>query len=190
MEEITNAISNWDAIRNNSEQLKQIFKNRSGFSFDNTLFPQNVPLHAYAAIKNNVFGFYLISEQYDVASPVSILTNNIFWCPCIIIANGEEQDIPESVALARVDAWRNNYEEWIDQVVKSTFGMYQTFYIPIISLNSQTYTASFALKYDPENPANIIADLVLSDDLGAYYDTVMAEPPFKDPHKYYILNLI
>src|SRR5690606_7292157 len=127
MEEVITSLQDWEAVRSNPNLLTELFMNKLGFELDMSLFPQTIPLHAYAAVKNNELGYYVISEVNDVstASPET-LSNNCVWCPCKHSLVGE-QVIPEAEAQTRINSWKDTYQDWIHEVVNTPFGMYQTF---------------------------------------------------------------
>lgn len=187
MEQIITALQNWESVRNNPSELIALFANKSGLVLDMNLFPAGIPLHAYAGIKNDVFGFYVISEANDVNSSMEVLSANCHWCPC---TNQKNQVITEEEALLRISSWQNDFEGWLNNVVTMPFGMYQTFHIPTTDLQPESYHVLFALKNDPITPAIKAADLVLKNDAGVYFDTVYGEPPYKYSDKYYILTLL
>ncbi len=189
MEEIITSIQNWQVIRNQPDLLIELFSHNLGFELDVSQFPPKKPLHAYAAIKNGEFGFYVISEVNDIESPDEVLSSNCYWCPCVN-AFTNPQEIPQAVAISRVNSWRNNYREWINEVVNTPFGMYEIFYIPTEGLKRERYMALFALKNNDITPTSLEADLVLVNNSGVCYDTIHGEPPYRDKPKYYILNLI
>lgn len=189
MEEIITSLQNWENIRNQPDLLTELFINKVGFELDMSLFPQKTPLHAYAAVKNGELGFYVISEANDVNSPLSVLNANCYWCPCVH-SFSDGQEISEEEANVRTKTWTETFPDWIHQVVTMPFGMYQTFYIPTTDLQPEKYMALFALKSDVLTPDVKAADLVLTNDAGIFYDTVLSGPPFKDQQKYYILSLI
>ncbi len=189
MEEIITSLQNWEAVRNQPDLLTELFVNKLGFEFDMSFFPESIPLHAYAAIKNGELGFYVISEAKDINSPPEVLSTNCYWCPCVH-ALGGEQEISEEEAEVRVDSWNETYQEWITQVVTKPFGMYQTFHIPTTDLKPEKYMALFALKDNVSVPDIKAADLVLTNQAGVFYDTITGEPPYRNKPKYYILKLI
>jgi len=190
MEEIITSLQNWEAVRTQPDLLIDLFMNKLGFELDMNLFPQTVPLHAYAGVKNGELGFYVISEVNDVnTSSPQTLSSNCIWCPCVH-ALGGGQEIPKEEAEARVKSWNETYQDWIHQVVNMPFGMYQTFHIPTVDLKPQKYAALFALKDNVITPAIKAADLVLTNNQEAYFDTVTGEPPYSNPQNYYILNLV
>ena len=189
MEEIITSLQNWEAVRTQPDLLIDLFMNKLGFELDMNLFPQTVPLHAYAGVKNGELGFYVISEVNDVnTSSPQTLSSNCIWCPCVHALGGQE--IPKEEAEARVKSWNETYQDWIHQVVNMPFGMYQTFHIPTTDLQPQKYAALFALKDNVITPAIKAADLVLTNNQEAYFDTVTGEPPYSNPQNYYILNLV
>ncbi|MEG1020889.1 MAG: hypothetical protein RSE50_05180 [Myroides sp.] len=190
MEEIITSLQNWEAVRNNPDLLTELFMNKLGFELDMNLFPEKKALHAYAAVKNGELGFYVISEANDVDSSPEVLSSNCYWYPTVMAFEEGGQEIPEDVANLRLSTWKETFPEWIQQVVTMPFGMYQTFHIPTTDLRKEKYAALFALKYDIITPDVKAADLVLMNDAGVYYDTVLSGPPFKDQQKYYILSLI
>ena len=190
MEEIIPSLQNWEAVRAQPDLLIDLFMNKLGFELDMNLFPQTVPLHAYAGVKNGELGFYVISEVNDVnTSSPQTLSSNCIWCPCVH-ALGGGQEISKEEAEARVKSWNETYQDWIHQVVNMPFGMYQTFHIPTVDLKPQKYAALFALKDNVITPAIKSADLVLTNNQEAYFDTVTGEPPYSNPQNYYILNLV
>jgi len=190
MEEIITSLQNWEAVRTQPDLLIDLFMNKLGFELDMTLFPQTVPLHAYAAVQNGELGFYVISEANDVDSPPGVLSSNCYWCPTVMAFEEGGQEIPEDVAVVRVNSWVDTFSDWIHQVVNMTFGMYQTFHIPTTDLQPQKYAALFALKDDIITPDVKAADLVLMSDAGVYYDTIRSQPPYPYASQYYILSLI
>lgn len=189
MEEITTSLQNWEAVRTNPDLLIELFMNKLGFELDMSLFPQTIPLHAYAGIKNGEFGFYVISEANDVNSAPEVLCANCYWCPCVNMLGGG-QEIPEEEAETRVNSWKETYQDWIHEVVNTPFGMYKTFHIPTTDLQPQNYAALFALKNDLITPAVKAADLVLTNNAGVFYDTITSQPPYPYANQYYILSLI
>lgn len=192
MEEIITSLQNWEAVRSNPDQLIELFMNKLGFELDMTLFPQTIPLHAYAAVKNGELGFYVISEVNDVntASPET-LSNNCIWCPSRHSLDGG-QEIPEEEAETRINSWKDTYQEWIHEVVNTPFGMYQTFHIPTTDLQPRKYAAFFALKNSVITPNVKVADLVLTNLTGVFYDTIHSQPPYppSSGNNYYLLSLI
>lgn len=190
MEEIITSLQNWEAVRTQPDLLTELFMNKLGFELDMNLFPEKKALHAYAAVKNGELGFYVISEANDVDSSPEVLSSNCYWYPTVMAFEEGGQEIPEAEANLRLSTWKETFPEWIQQVVTMPFGMYQTFHIPTTDLRKEKYAALFALKYDIITPDVKAADLVLMNDAGVYYDTVLSGPPFKDQQKYYILSLI
>ena len=190
MEEIITSLQNWEAVRTKPDLLTELFMNKLGFELDMNLFPEKKALHAYAAVKNGELGFYVISEANDVDSSPEVLSSNCYWYPTVMAFEEGGQEIPEAEANLRLSTWKETFPEWIQQVVTMPFGMYQTFHIPTTDLRKEKYAALFALKYDIITPDVKAADLVLMNDAGVYYDTVLSGPPFKDQQKYYILSLI
>ncbi|RRA95427.1 hypothetical protein [Paenimyroides viscosum] len=190
MEEILASLQHWEAVRSNPDVLTQLFINKLGFKLDMNLFPQTVPLHAYAGVKNGELGFYVISEVNDVnTSSPQTLSSNCIWCPCVH-ALGGGQEISKEEAEIRVKSWNETYQDWIHQVINMPFGMYQTFHIPTTDLQPQKYAALFALKDNVITSGIKAADLVLTNNQEAYFDTIRSEPPYTDTSKYYILSLI
>lgn len=189
MNEIILALQQWEAARTAPDQLIPLFTSKKGFQLDMSLFPATKPLHAYPGIKEGELGFYVISEEYDVQSTPETLAQHCHWCPCIH-ALEDGQEIPESEALERIEDWTSNFPQWITNVVPSQYGIYQVFNVPTTSLQPQTYSAFFALKNNVLNPSLKAADLVLKNDANLYFDTIRNEPPFRDPKKYYILELL
>ena len=189
MEEIIIALKKWEAVRLQPNSLINLFVSKIGFELDMSLFAVGTPLHAYAAIKEGVFGFYVISEANDVASTPETLAKNCYWFPCkdALISN---QEIPEGEAKERIAYWNNNYPQWINEEVSSEFGMYQLFNIPTTSLQAEKYSVFFALKDNAAHASLKAADLVLKNTNNMYFDTVSGEPPYKDRPKYYLLDLL
>ncbi len=190
MEEIITSLRDWEAVRNNPDLLTELFMNKLGFELDMSFFPSTIPLHAYAGIKDGELGFYVISEVNDVDSSPEDLSANCYWCPCVHSFEGGGQEIPEDEANLRTNTWATTFPDWIQQIVNMPCGMYQTFHIPTTDLKPQKYAALFALKENVITPDVKAADLVLTNNSGIFYDTVLSGPPFKDQQKYYILSLI
>jgi len=190
MEEIITSLQHWEAVRNNPDLLTQLFMNKLGFELDMSLFPSTIPLHAYAGVKDEELGFYVISEVNDVDSEPEVLSSNCYWCPAVM-AFGGGQEIPEDEAVVRVNSWIDTFPDWIYQVVDMPFGMYQTFYIPTTDLQTQKYAALFALKENVLFSEIKEADLVLTEDANVFYDTIRRQPPYAPySNDYYILSLI
>lgn len=189
MEEIITSLQNWEAVRTQPDLLIDLFMNKLGFELDINLFPKKTALHAYAAVKNGELGFYVISEVNDVKSSPESLSKNCHWFPCVY-SLGEGQEISKEEAALRVGSWQKEYREWIRQIVKMPFGMYQTFHIPTTDLRPEKYTAIFALKNDIITPNVKAADLVLTSDARVFYDTIRSQPPYTYANQYYILSLI
>lgn len=190
MEEIITSLQDWEAVRSQPDLLTELFMNKLGFELDMNLFPQTVPLHAYAGVKNGELGFYVISEANDVDSPPGVLSANCYWCPCVH-ALGGGQEIPEEEANIRTSAWNETYQDWIQQIVNMPFGMYKTFHIPTTDLQPVRYAALFALRNDVLTPDVKAADLVLTNNAGIFYDTIRRQPPYAPySNNYYLLSLI
>jgi len=191
MEEIITSLQNWEAVRTQPNLLIDLFMNKLGFELDMNLFPQTVPLHAYAGVKNGELGFYVISEVNDVnTSSPEVLSSNCYWCPTVMAFEEGGQEIPEAEANLRLSTWKETFPEWIQQIVTMPFGMYQTFHIPTTDLRPEKYTAIFALKNDIITPNVKAADLVLTSDARVFYDTIRSQPPYTYANQYYILSLI
>ena len=191
MEEIIISLQNWEAVRNNPDLLTELFMNKLGFELDMNLFPEKKALHAYAAVKNGELGFYVISEANDVDSSPEVLSSNCYWCPTVMAFEEGGQEIPEAEANLRLITWKETFPEWIQQVVTMPFGMYQTFHIPTTDLQPQKYAALFALKDNVLVPDIKEADLVLTNDAGIFYDTILRQPPYAPySNNYYILSII
>ncbi len=190
MEEIITSLKHWEAVRNNPDALTELFMSKLGFELDMSLFPEKIPLHAYAGIKDGELGFYMISEPNDVDSSPEDLSANCYWCPALMAFEGGGQEIPEEEANIRTNTWKDTFADWIHQIVNMPFGMYQTFYIPTTDLQPIKYAALFALKDNIITPDIKAADLVLANDAGVFYDTIIGQPPYKNREKYYLLDLI
>jgi len=200
MDEIIISMQNWNEIRFNSSTLISLFKNKSGFVLDLSLFPPEIPLHAYAAVKDNKLGFYVISEENDIESPEDELMHNCFWFPCSTIAlelsNTQklkeslflENQISEEEALKRINFWKEEVEQWIMQAVNIPDGIYHCFFIPTQGMEPEMHNVYFTLNGDDDEK---VADLVLQSISGSFYDTVCARPPFPpDVSNYYMHSLI
>lgn len=189
MEEIILALRNWQALRSDRTALFDFFNSKKGFELDVTVFPQGKAIHAYPAIKDNQLYFIAISEENDIQSPISFLNENCFWLKCKESLNND-QEIPVGIALERIADWDNTYPLWIEKTIDQEGAVYQTFHIPTNGLQKQAYSVFFALKAGTETNGLLVADLVLKSSTGLFFDTVRAQPPYRDRQKYYLLDLI
>lgn len=190
MREIITAIQNWNRIKIDAAALQDLFDNKRGFVLNYGLFPSDSPLHAYAAIKNNVFGFYIIAESDDVKSDDATLAKNIHWHPCISVLQ-EDQKITEKEALLRIDDWEKLRNEWIDAKIKLDGALYQSFYIPTTDLHDERYMVYFGLKNHASKALLKDADLVLKNQSNLYFDTIRLQPPYPiKMEAYYLLELV
>lgn len=163
-------------------------------------FPQGNALHAYACILNGKLKFAVISEVYDDEAYQDSLINHIKIVDLHYtdIATLSEQTyvsynfplptqyIQATDAINRIEEWNVNYATWLS----SDSTVYQSFYIPTYSLTMQNYNVYFGLKRNTENSTIKEADLVLYNNIGSFYDTVLLQPPLKDSSKNYILDLL
>jgi len=200
LEEVLNGMRAWENIRGNETALLQLFNNANSLQLDMAVFPQGVPLHAYACLLDGELKFAVISEVYDRAEYHADLGTYIRVIDAVYtdiapLADQTYDDytftlptqyIQAADALNRIQEWDANYTGWLS----NSLPVYQSFHIPTYSLAPQTYTAYFGLKNNEVNPAVKDADLVLDNHAGLYFDTIHGEPPYKDSDKYYILDLL
>lgn len=200
LEEILNGMRAWENVRSNEITLLQLFNNTNSLQLDMAVFPQGAALHAYACLIDGELKFAVISEIYDRAeyhadlstyirvidtefSDIAPLENQTYENLTFTLPT---QYIQAADALNRIQEWDTNYTNWLS----NNMPVYQSFHIPTYSLASQVYTAYFGLKNNEENPTVKVADLVLDNLSGAFYDTVLLQPPFRDRSKHYILDLL
>jgi len=200
LEEVLNGMRAWENVRSNETTLLQLFNNTNSLQLDVAVFPQGAALHAYACLIDGELKFAVISEIYDRAEYHADLSTyiQVIDTEFTDIAPLENQTyenltftlptqyIQAADALNRIQEWDTNYTNWLSNSIP----VYQSFYIPTYSLNSQVYTVYFGLKNNEENPAVKDADLVLDNLSGAFYDTVILQPPFRDRSMHYILDLM
>ena len=200
LEEVLNGMRAWDNVRSNETTLLQLFNNANSLQLDMAVFPQGAALHAYACLIDGELKFAVISEIYDRAEYHADLSTYIRvidteFTDIAPLENQTYEDytftlptqyIQAADAVNRIQEWDTNYTSWLS----NSMPVYQSFHIPTYSLAPQVYTAYFGLKNNQENPAIKDADLVLDNDAGLYFDTVLGEPPYRDREKYYILDLL
>lgn len=201
LEEILQGMRTWETLRTvNKDQLAPLLSNVNSFNLDVSKFPQGIALNAYACVLNGELKFAVISELYDNIEYKDNLRNylHIVDATYADIATLTEEtyesytfSLPtqyiEAVdALGRIEDWNSNYAAW----VADTSIIYQGFNIPTYDLQPQTYKVYLALK-PSENGSDVkVADLVLDNTSGMFYDTVTLYPPFTDRTKKVILDLM
>lgn len=199
--EILQGMRTWENLRtNNQDQLTTLLGNVNSFDLDVTKFPQGVGLNAYACVLNGELKFAVISEMYDNIEYKDSLSNYLYVVDATyadIEALTEKtyesytfslptQYIEAVDALGRIEDWNSNYAAW----ATNTSIIYQGFNIPTYDLQPQTYKVYLALK-PSENGSDVkVADLVLDNTNGMFYDTVTLYPPFTDRTKKIILDLM
>lgn len=200
LEEVLNGMRAWENIRGNETALLQLFNNANSLQLDMALFPQGIPLHAYACLLDGELKFAVISEVYDraeyhadlgtyirvidaVYTDIAPLTQQTYEDYTFTLPT---QYIEAADALDRIQTWNSSYTNWLS----NSMPVYQSFHIPTYSLAPQVYTAYFGLKNNALNPAVKDADLVLDSNSGSFYDTVLLQPPYYNRPKYYLLDLM
>jgi len=200
LEEILNGMRAWENVRSNETTLLQLFNNVNSLQLDMAVFPQGAALHAYACLIDGELKFAVISEIYDRAEYHTDLSTyiQVIGTEFTDIAPLENQTyedytftlptqyIQAADALNRIQEWDTNYTNWLS----NSMPVYQSFHIPTYSLASQIYTVYFGLKNNEEDATVKVADLVLDNLSGAFYDTVTLQPPFRDRSMHYILDLM
>src|SRR5690554_2119592 len=200
LDEILDGMRAWENIRSNETALLQLFNNANSLQLDMAVFPQGVPLHAYACLLDGELKFAVISEVYDRAEYHADLGTYIRVIDAVYtdiapLADQTYDDytftlptqyIQAADALNRIQEWDANYTDWLS----SSIPVYQSFHIPTYSLAPQAYTAYFGLKNNEVNPVVKDADLVLDNHAGLYFDTIASQPPYPYSDKYYILDLL
>lgn len=199
LEEILNGIRKWDSLRNNMDLVVPFFENYNSLNIDMAQFPPGNALHAYACILNGKLKFAVISEIYDKETyqdslidhikivdlyhaDVSLLIEQTYVSYTFPLPT---QYIQATDAINRIEDWNTNYINWLSSNPK----VYQGFTIPTFSLAAQNYTVYLGLKNDLENPIVKEADLILDNNLGAFYDAVHSFPRGKT-EQYYLIDLI
>ncbi|WCM43355.1 hypothetical protein MG290_06750 [Flavobacterium sp. CBA20B-1] len=200
LEDVLNGMRAWQNIRGNETELLNVFNNHNGLEIDLAFFPQNSSLHAYACILDGQLKFAIISEVYDNESYhnnlidyIKIVDLNYHDVSELGNQNYQEHNFPlptqyiqATEAVNRIQDWNTHYTAWIT----TSLPMYQSFNIPTYSLSPQPYTVYMGLKNSDDNPSVKVADLILNNGAGVYYDTVRREPPYRDRSNYYILDLL
>ena len=201
LEEILDGMRAWENIRSNETTLLQLFNNNNSLQLDMSLFPQGVPLHAYACLLDGELKFAVISEVYDRADYHSELGAYIEVIDAVYtdiapLANQTYVDytfqlptqyIQSADALNRIQDWDANYSSWLSNNVP----VYQSFHIPTYSLSAQSYTAYFGLKYNSDDQIDKVADLVLKTETGSFFDSISSRPPFPpEDGRSYLITLI
>lgn len=190
MKEIINAIQTWNKYKTEETSLKNIFSKYQGFVLDMSLFPQGVPLHAYAAIKQDELYFVVISQENDIEQDYDSLEKACVWIKCEENLLNDSQEISDKEAQKRLVEWKLFRNNWISESILIDKEIYQMFNIPTQDLEPTDYTVHFALKNDPIKNQFQVADLILKNSSNLYFDTVRREPPYTDKTLNYILELI
>ena len=199
LNQILDAMRNWNNARNAQgvSTIKNLFDNANMFNFSN---PGNVSAnsytHFYPGIVNNKLVMFGIDAQYDNSAYANTIANYVQAC------NGATGDpttpsgqgnIPVQDALNRINLWRNNYPNWIQNNITTIF---QCFVMPNADMqNGTNFNSFFALKQSGNDQ---IADLIIEDTNGgtiAFYDTVFIVPPYNSSGptaqpNFYLLSLL
>lgn len=202
LETILDGMRSWQNIRTETTTLTDLFTNVNSITFDMSLFPDHAKVHAYPCLINSELKYVLISEVYDDIAYHDSLINYIQVVDPIYTETSQlfnssyeshsytlpTQYIEANDALNRIDRWNVNYNQWI----AATDTIYESMEIPTYNLTAKSYTAYFGLKEGEDGSANQLAgDLVIHDQAGLFFDTVLLIPPHR-PHrpKFYLVELL
>ncbi len=201
LEEILMGMRTWDTMRTVSkDQLLPLLGSVNSFNLDVSKFPHGIALNAYACILDGQLKFAVISEKYDNIQYKDSLRNYLYVVSTSytdIQALTEKtyesytfslptQYIEAADALSRIQNWNSDYAAW----VANTSIIYQGFNIPTYGLQQQSYKVYLGLKSSESNSIVKVADLVLDNTNGMFYDTIALYPPFRDRTKHFILDLL
>lgn len=157
-------------------------------------------VHAYPGITSTGnLVFFVISGYLDTPNNPNI-ASNITVCQ---IATGQANpgigiNIPPSEALARINNWATNHNNWISANIATTNSIFQCFVIPQEdSAQGISHNAFLALESNSTAPGGYNADIIVQDVDTAqiyYMDTITLCPPYgpgyMSPSRFYLLSLI
>ena len=187
----------WESILNDSSQVVHFLNLGNYFSHINEGTAS--VLHAYPGISlaDNEFFMSLKPADKYIEQDEAEIFNAITVCK-IDRKLGDSNQIPETVAKARIDNWKKDHDTWAENQISKrtqTNGMFKAFYMPSSYMqNNEEYITYFALKNDAQALSLFDADLITTNVQGtiAYYDTVKPVPPFSvtaSESDFYLLQL-
>ena len=135
-------------------------------------------LHLYPGIYKNELYFFVIPADYDKEEYKDVLYK--YTTPCKVYFNLGSNQIPDTVAKARIDRWKENYKSWIPTQAKSPVGMFQAFVLEVGDFELKETLVTMGLLSDKTYNLDR-ADLIVTnqdDDLVLYDDAASVVPPY------------
>ena len=187
LSQIIACINKWQAVITDANETIDYLNCGDSFVFTRT---QGIcsNLHVYPGAFEDENGkkklyMFLISEDDDKSDKDEIeLFNAITQSEVThngLLSTSPDQ-IPEAEALERIRLWNENFEEWVDEQITTTDGIFKAFNMPCSEVvDNRNYTTFFALKENTNSSET--ADLItrdLSTKQPSFYDTVRPVPPF------------
>ncbi len=196
LNDITSCMQAYKNIITNGSTLVSYYK--QGYYFDYTKptdIVNSTHIHAYAGITpQKKLVFFLIPSEYDVQGTQHVETH-VAQCNIISVVTGGTI-LPDAVAQAMCDRWKDNYTTWIpSQVAGAPIGMFLAFAIPVEDFVASTVRVHLALKLDSTAVTGMVADVVVANQNGTavyYYDFATTVPPLPSTlvNSYYLLSLV
>ena len=135
-------------------------------------------LHLYPGIYKNELYFFVIPAEYDREEYKDDFSK--YTTPCKVYFNLGSNQIPDTVAKARIDRWKDTYKSWIPAQAKSAVGMFQAFTLEVGDFELKETIVTMGLLSD-KSYALDTADLIVTnmdDSLVLYDDAAKVVPPY------------
>jgi len=192
LEEVNDNILKWNDIRKDEIKLKFYLEENNPFKLDPFIPTPECSdyLHFYPAITaDNKFVMYVIKALDDKVS-LKDLSNSEFNSKIKKLTQETifPTNINPAIAHERIAIWNHFHNAWIDEQVKSEFGVFRAFTVHAGDLPvNETLIVNLGLRFEYTVVGSIssdqfVADLIFGDEnyLSKYYDTTKPVPPYSD----------
>lgn len=197
--EIISSINSWNQLvlakdSKSAQVITTLFED-SGDSFTYALDQYSEVselLHLYPGIYKGKLYVFVIPAEYDKEEYLGSFYK--YTVSCEVNYNLQSNQIPEGVAKARMDRWKNQYKTWIPQQVSSAVGMFQVFTLEPADFELKKSIVNMGLL-SPKHESLDRADLIVTNidgDTVIYDDAAGVVPPYGPSAaatNFYLLNL-
>lgn len=200
IEDITDSINNYLNIITDPELLITKFGQGNCYAFDPSLLPSTtLYVHAYPGIFENRLYFFMIPAEFDNKDSKldgSLAANTQVH---LLVDSGTvitTHRIPDFVAQARINNWKDYHNEWIPQQVASEYGMFEAFEISIQDFETIDDLVFLGLEEGKESPGGFDSDLIIANPdktsaVVVFDDYVKPVPPYSSSaqqESFYLLS--
>lgn len=157
------AMDKWRSkIITDIDYVVRLFKDRYFFPYTKQAAAGSSHIHMYAGIYNDEIYFFAIPDVFDTAEHRNDFDRYTQPCKLSVTPYGGGNEIDKAEAVARMDAWAENYKTWLPAQSVTNDGVFQLFEVDVIDFESKETRVNLGLVAELGNKTGYVSDLIIT----------------------------